>query len=66
MPHPFLIDGKFLLSGAPPDRYRYRFLRMTRLPNGARPNSGRVLVENIGTGERREFYAHLFSINWTF
>lgn len=66
LPHPFLRDGsRFLLRGQSRDRYRYRFLRVTRLPNGARPQSGRILVENLATQERREFYANVFDIKWS-
>lgn len=68
LPHPFLQrGGRFILNGAARlnrDRYLYRFLRITRPPNGARPHGGRILVENVATRERREFYAHVFDINW--
>lgn len=68
LPHPFLRRGSTtILKGVPQserDRFMYRFLRVTRMPTGARPYSGRVLVENLRTTERREFYAHVFDINW--
>jgi hypothetical protein len=65
LPHPFLRRNQFLLNGASRDRYRYRFLRVTRLSDGARPYGGRILVENVGTCERREFYAHVFDVKWS-
>lgn len=65
LPHPFLQRNKrFLPRGHSDLRYRYRFLRITRVPDGARPYGGRILVENLASRERREFYAHLFDINW--
>jgi hypothetical protein len=41
-------------------RWRYKFLRVTRYPTPDRPDSGRILVENVATGKRDEFYALLF------
>lgn len=68
LPHPFLHrHSSTILKGqvkANRERFLYRFLRVTRLPTGARPFSGKILVENVSTSERREFYAHVFDINW--
>lgn len=46
------------------DRYKYRFLRVTRQPTIDRPDSGRILVENEVTGKRTEHYAILFNLGF--
>lgn len=51
-------------SGPSRDRLKYRYLRTTRLPTPDRPNSGRILVENVATGKRTEHYAILFGIGF--
>lgn len=65
MPHPLLRRCRHLLAIGSTDLFRYRFLRVTRKPTHSRPHSGRVLVENVHTGERQEFYSDLFGINWS-
>lgn len=51
-------------QGASRDRWRYRFLRVTRLPTIDRPDSGRLLVENLVTGKRTEHFAFLFNVRF--
>jgi len=51
-------------KGALRDRWKYRFLRVTRQPTPDRPNSGRLLVENVATGRRTEHYAMLFNVRF--
>jgi hypothetical protein len=46
------------------DRWRYRFLRTTRVPTVDRPESGRILVENVVSGKRTEHYAMLFGVGF--
>jgi hypothetical protein len=46
------------------DRWHYYFLRVTREPIPGRPDSGRILVENVLTGKRSEFYAALFGVGF--
>lgn len=58
--HPFAASEK----GASRDRWRYRFLRVTKLPTIDRLESGRLLVENVATGKRTEHYALLFGIRF--
>lgn len=58
--HPFAT----LDSGAGRNRWKYKFLRVTRLPTMDRPESGRVLVENAVTGKRTEHYAFLFGVGF--
>lgn len=45
-------------------RFRYKFLRITRTPLPGRPDSGRILVENVASGERTEHYALLFNVRF--
>lgn len=45
-------------------RWKYHFLRVTRFPTPDRPDSGRILVENVLTGRRTEHYALLFGVNF--
>lgn len=45
-------------------RWKYKFLRTIRFPTADRPDSGRILVENELTGDRKEFYAILFGIGF--
>jgi hypothetical protein len=47
--------------GASRDRWKYRFLRVTKWPTIDRPDSGRIIVENVATGRRTEHYAMLFN-----
>lgn len=58
--HPLAASEK----GASRDRWKYRFLRVTRYPTPDRPDSGRVLVENKVTGKRTEHYAFLFNVRF--
>lgn len=51
-------------SGSSRDRWKYRFLRVTRFPTPDRPDSGRLLVENVTTGKRKEFFALLFNVRF--
>jgi hypothetical protein len=51
-------------KGVTRDKWRYRFLRVTRYPSSDRPDSGRLLVENIVTGKRTEHYALLFNVRF--
>jgi hypothetical protein len=51
-------------KGASRDRWKYRFLRVTRFPTIDRPDSGRLLVENVLTGKRTEHYAMLFNVRF--
>lgn len=51
-------------QGTSRDRWKYRFLRVTRFPTSARPDSGRLLVENLATGKRIELYAILFNVKF--
>lgn len=46
------------------DRYRYKFLRVTRLPSIDRPDSGRIRVQNEATGVQSEHYALLFNVRF--
>jgi len=46
------------------DRWKYRYLRTTRVPTPDRPDSGRILVENVATGIRKEFYSILFNVRF--
>lgn len=50
--------------GASRDRWKYRYLRTTRYPTPDRPDSGRLLVENVVTGKRTEHYAMLFNVRF--
>jgi hypothetical protein len=50
--------------GASRDRWKYRFLRVTKYPDLDRPDSGRLLVENVVTGKRTEHYALLFNVRF--
>lgn len=50
--------------GAFRDKWKYRFLRVTRYPTPDRPTSGRLLVENVVTGKRTEHYALLFNVRF--
>lgn len=45
-------------------RWKYRYLRVTRQPTLDRPDSGRILVENEQSGDRKEFYAMLFGVTF--
>jgi len=58
--HPMAAGEK----GAARDRWRYRFLRVTRYPTPDRPDSGRILVENVVTGKRTEHFAFLFNVKF--
>lgn len=58
--HPMAASEK----GASRDRWRYRFLRVTRMPTADRPDSGRILVENEATGKRTEHFAFLFNVKF--
>ncbi len=58
--HPMAASEK----GASRDRWRYRFLRVTKQPTIDRPDSGRLLVENVATGKRTEHYALLFNVRF--
>jgi len=51
-------------SGTHRDKWKYRYLRTTRKPFTERPDSGRILVENVVTGKRTEFYAMLFGVTF--
>jgi len=52
------------VQGASRERWKYSFLRVTRLPTVDRPDSGRILTENKVSGERKEFYALLFNVHF--
>lgn len=58
--HPMASSEK----GVSRDRWKYRFLRVTRYPTPDRLNSGRILVENVVTGKRTEHYAFLFNVRF--
>lgn len=58
--HPMASSDK----GASRDRWRYRYLRTTRVPTIDRPDSGRLLVENVATGKRTEHFAFLFNVRF--
>jgi hypothetical protein len=58
--HPLAANEK----GVSRDRWRYRYLRTTRYPTVERPNSGRILVENVVNGTRTEHYALLFNVRY--
>lgn len=51
-------------QGASRDKWKYRFLRITRYPTVDRPDSGRLLVENTVTSKRTEHYALLFNVRF--
>ena len=51
-------------TGSNRDKWRYKFLRVTREPWAGRPDSGRILVENVVTGKRSEKYALLFGVSF--
>jgi hypothetical protein len=51
-------------DGQTRSRWKYRYLRTTRPPISGRPDSGRILVQNEKTGDRREFYAILFGVTF--
>jgi hypothetical protein len=53
-----------LESGSGREKLRYKFLRITRPPIEGRPDSGRILVENVASGIRKEFYALLFGVTF--
>jgi len=46
------------------EKWKYRYLRTTRLPTPDRQDSGRILVENVVTGTRKEFYALWFNVKF--
>jgi len=50
--------------GSARTRWKYRFLRIVRHPSIERPDSGRILVENVATGRRTEHYAFLFNVRF--
>jgi hypothetical protein len=50
--------------GASRDRWKYRFLRVTKYPTLDRPDGGRLLVENVATGKRTEHFAFLFNVRF--
>jgi hypothetical protein len=58
--HPMASSEK----GVSRDRWRYRFLRVLKYPTPDRPDSGRLLVENVVTGKRTEHYALLFNVRF--
>lgn len=58
--HPMAASEK----GESRDRWKYRFLRIVRQPAIDRPDGGRILVENVVTGKRTEFYALLFNVRF--
>jgi hypothetical protein len=58
--HPFAR----IESAGQREKYTYRFLRVTRFPIAGRPDSGRILVQNESSGERRDLYAALFDISF--
>ncbi len=58
--HPMAASEK----GPSRNRWRYRFLRVTKYPSPDRPDSGRLLVENIVTGKRTDHYAILFNVRF--
>lgn len=58
--HPLASSEK----GASRERWKYRFLRVTRFPSADRPDGGRLLVENVMTGKRTEHYAFLFNVRF--
>ena len=58
--HPMAASEK----GASRDRWKYRFLRVTKVPTSDRIDSGRLLVENVVTGKRTEHYALLFNVRF--
>lgn len=51
-------------SGPSRDRWKYRFLRVTKYPTVDRLDSGRILVENVVSGKRTEHYALLFNVRF--
>jgi hypothetical protein len=51
-------------QGTSRERWKYRFLRVTKYPTPDRLDSGRILVENTVTGKRTEFYALLFNVRF--
>jgi hypothetical protein len=58
--HPMAASEK----GVSRDRWKYRFLRVTRYPTSYRPDNGRLLVENVATGKRTEHFAFLFNVRF--
>ena len=58
--HPLEQSAK----GSDRSRFKYKFLRVMRLPTVDRPDSGRILVENVSSGERKDFYALLFGVGF--
>lgn len=45
-------------------RWKYSFLRVTREPTIDRPDSGRILVRNLATGNITEHYSILFGVGF--